>query len=84
MADDIALGKAVVPAAPPDDAASWSKPTRGLQARITLVERPKFNGTRSIAPYLEIRNVGSAHPLEVRCGSGNVKFELVDASAVGG
>lgn len=45
-----------------------------------MVERPKFNGTRSIAPYLEFRNVsGSAHPLKVRCGSGNVKFELVDA-----
>ena len=79
-ADAIALGKAVVPPAPPEDAASWSKPTRGLQARITLVEKPKFNGTRSIAPYLEFRNVGSsAHPLKVRCGSGHVKFELVDA-----
>ena len=79
-ADAIALGKPVVPASPPDDADSWSKPTRGLQARITLVEKPKFNGTRSIGPYLELRNVGSTvHPLKVRCGSEHVKFELVDA-----
>lgn len=69
-----------VPAAPPDDTDSWSKPTRGLQARITLVEKPKSNGTRTIVPYLELRNVGgSAYPLKVRCDTGHVKFELVDA-----
>ena len=79
-ADATAGGKAVVPAAPPDDAATWSKPTRGLQARITLVERPKYNGTRSIVPYLELRNTSSnADPLKVRCHTGHVYFELVDA-----
>ena len=79
-ADAIALGKPVIPASPPDDADSWSKPTRGLQARITFVEKPKINGTRSIVPYLELRNVGdSAYLLKVRCDTGHVKFELVDA-----
>lgn len=69
-----------VPAAPEDDADSWSKPTRSLQARITLVEKPKINGTRSIVPYLELRNAGdSADPLKVRCGGGHVKFELIGA-----
>jgi hypothetical protein len=67
-------------AAPPDDADSWSKPERGLQARITLVEKPKINGTRSLVPYLELRNASdSAYPLKVCCDSGNVKFELVGA-----
>jgi len=65
---------------PADDADSWSKPERDLQARIVLVEKPKFNGTRSLVPYLELRNVGSsAAQLKVRCGGGHVKFELVDA-----
>ncbi len=69
-----------VPPAPPDDADSWSKPTHGLQARVTLVEKPRINGTRSIVPYLELRNGSdSADPLKVRCGGGHVKFELVDA-----
>ena len=45
-----------------------------------MVEKPKDNGTRSLVPYLELRNVGnSAYPLKVRCGDGYVKFELVDA-----
>jgi len=75
----VTLGAA--PAAPPDDADTWSKTTRDLQARITLVEKTAINGTRSLVPYLEMRNVGSsAHPLKVRCGGGHVKFELVDAT----
>src|ERR1043165_4311831 len=56
---------------------TWSKPVMGLQARITLVEKAKINGTRSLLPYLEFRNVGSS--LKVRCGRTNIKFELVDA-----
>ncbi len=69
-----------VPAASPDDADSWSSPTHGLQARITLVEKPKINGTRSLVPYLELRNVGdSAYPLKVRCRDGHIHFELVGA-----
>lgn len=72
--------KAPVPPAPRDEAASWSEASHGLQARITLVERPRINGTRSLVPYLELRNVGdSAEPLKVRCGSGHVRFELVGA-----
>jgi hypothetical protein len=68
------------PAVPPDDAGPWSKPARGIQARVALVERPKINGTRSLVPYLELRNVGdSACPLKVRCGGGHVTFELVGA-----
>jgi hypothetical protein len=69
----------VVVAGSPDDA-TWSRTTRNLQARVSLVERPAINGTRSLVPYLEMRNVGdSAAPLKVRCGGSHVKFELVDA-----
>lgn len=57
----------------------WSESVNGLQARVTLVERPKVNGTRQIVPYLELRNVGdSAAPLKVRCSGSNVSFELVE------
>jgi hypothetical protein len=73
-----ALMLKAAPAAPPDDADTWSKPIRGLQTRITLIEKPKINGTRSLVPYLELRNVGdSAYPLKVRCSGGHVKFELI-------
>ena len=64
----------------PDEAEGWSKTTRDIQARVTLVERPAVNGTRSFVPYLELRNVGSnADPIKIRCGAGHVKFELVNA-----
>jgi hypothetical protein len=70
-----------VAAGPPDDAGGWSITTRDIQARVILVEKPKVNGTRSLVPYLELRNVGSsAYPIMVRCGPGHVKFELVDAN----
>jgi hypothetical protein len=69
-----------VPAASPNDADSWSRPTHGLQARIILVEKPKINGTRSLVPFLELRNLGdSADSLKVRCGDGHIQFELVGA-----
>src|SRR5262245_11797528 len=75
-----AAPSADVAAGPPDDAGGWSKTTRDIQARVTLVEKPKVNGTRSLVPYLELRNVGSsAYPIKVRCGPGHVKFELVEA-----
>ena len=62
----------------PDD--GWSKPVRGIEARISLVERPKVNGTRSIVPYLELRNVSDvANPIHVACGRDHVKFELTDS-----
>lgn len=64
-----------------EDADSWSKTTRDLQARVTLVEKTAITGTRSLVPYLELRNVGSsAAPIQVRCGGDHVKFELVDAT----
>lgn len=60
---------------------SWSAPTNGLQARITLVEKPKEFGTRWIVPYLELRNIRDlAHPMEVRCDQQHIQFELVDAA----
>ena len=63
----------------PDDD-GWSKPIRGVEARISLVERPKVNGTRSIVPYLELRNVSDvANPIHVACGRDHVKFELTDS-----
>jgi len=66
--------------APPDKANSWSKPINGLQARITLVEKPKNYGVRWLVPYLELRYVGDiANPLKVRCGEQHVKFELITA-----
>ena len=75
-----AVPAVVVTAAEPDDAESWSKSVRGLQARVTLVERPAINGTRSLIPYLELRNVShSAYPLKVRCDTEHVRFDLVDA-----
>jgi hypothetical protein len=65
----------------PEDAETWSKTARDVQARITLVEKPAINGTRSLVPYLELRNVGSsAAPIQVRCGGDHVMFELVDAT----
>ena len=55
--------------------------TNGLQARITLVERPKNNGTRWLVPYLELRNVRDlANQMEIQCNSHHLKIELVDAN----
>lgn len=63
-----------------DDGNVWSEPADGIEARITLVERGRAYGTRSIVPYLELRNVAdSASPVKVRCGGGRVKFELIGA-----
>ncbi len=62
------------------EADAWSTPTNGLQARIVLVEKPKLSGVRWIVPYLELRNVRDlVHPMEVRCDSRHVQFELVDS-----
>src|SRR5438046_2450160 len=67
-------------ATPDDESDTWSVPTNGLQARLTLVERPKINGTRWLVPYLELRNVRDlAHPMEVQCDGHHLKIELVDA-----
>ena len=60
---------------------TWSAPTNGLQARLTLVEKPKLNGTRWLVPYLELRNVRDlAHPMEIQC----VVRNSSDAAAQGG
>jgi hypothetical protein len=75
----LGLPRAAAGAADAD--AGWSKTVRELQARVTLTERPPSNGTRSLVPYLELRNVGStAYPIKVPCGGGHVTFELVDAN----
>ena len=37
-------------AAPAGEADNWSVHTNGLQARLTLVEKPKLNGTRWLVP----------------------------------
>ena len=53
-----------------NEADTWSGPTNGLQARLTFVEKRKFNGTRLLVPFLELKNVRDlAHPIEVRCDS---------------
>ena len=81
----VVIGSAVITpqdvvAGPTDDDAGWSKTTRDIQARVTLVEKPAVNGTRMLTPYLELRNVGSSeYPIKVRCSGGQVAFELVDA-----
>jgi len=63
-----------------DETDIWSVPTNGLQARLTLVEKPKLNGTRWLVPYLELRNVRDlGHPMEIQCDSHHLKIELVDA-----
>jgi hypothetical protein len=65
---------------PVTDSEGWSKAVRDIEARIALIEKPRINGTRTLVPYLELRNVGSsAYPIQVRCNSDHVTFELVDA-----
>ena len=76
----LAMAGRVSGAAPAGESDTWSVPTNGLQARLTLVERPKINGTRWLVPYLELRNVRDlAHPMEVQCDGHHLKIELVDA-----
>lgn len=61
------------------DTPRWSEAVAGIQAKVTLVQKEKYNGTRMLVPYLELKNAGdSAHPVKVPLSSGNVKFELVD------
>jgi hypothetical protein len=63
----------------PGSTNSWSATVNGLQARITLVEAAKINGTRWLVPYLELRNARDlANPMEIRCDRENVQFELLD------
>src|SRR4051812_25287974 len=58
----------------------WSATVNGLQARLVLVEKEKFNGTRRLVPYLELRNVSErAVPMKVGCDGEHVTFELVGA-----
>jgi len=55
----------------------WSQSVNGLQVRLAIVEKSPINGTRSLIPYLELRNTNdSATPLKVTCDP--VKFELID------
>ena len=62
-----------------DKGDNWSESSKGVVARINLVERTAVNGTRSIVPFLELRNIGDVgNPLHIPCGRENVKFELVD------
>src|SRR6266480_6002005 len=76
----LVMASRVSGATPAGESDTWSVPTNGLQARLTLVERPKINGTRWLVPYLELRNVRDlAHPMEVQCDSDHLKIELVDA-----
>jgi len=68
------------PAAETYDTPQWSAEVAGVQAKVTLVQKEKYNGTRQLVAYLELKNVSSsAHPIKIPCGEGHVKFELVDA-----
>lgn len=58
----------------------WSDPQNGLQARISLLQRPKTEGPRRIVPYIELRNTRDSNaPLRVRCAPEFLTLELVDA-----
>jgi hypothetical protein len=51
----------------------------GLQARLTIVERPAVNGTRWLVPYLELRNVRNlSTPMDVNLDGPQLRIELVD------
>jgi hypothetical protein len=68
-----------------EEVGEWSGSVNGLQARLILVEKPKFPGVRWMVPYLELRNASDVgNPMEVRCGGGrereNLKVELLDAA----
>lgn len=77
----VTLVAVIAMAGPPSEDGDWSKAVRGLEARITLVQKPPFNRARILMPFLELRNVGDLPtPLKVRCDRSYVKFELVDAS----
>ncbi|WP_428303643.1 hypothetical protein [Lacipirellula sp.] len=57
----------------------WSEVSGGIQARLSLAETDRVNGTRMLVPYLELRNASDlANPIKLRCGSENVTFELLD------
>lgn len=58
----------------------WSAYENGLKARVSLEQRAKFNGSRKLAPYLELKNLSQlANPVRVRCDEQHVTFDLVDA-----
>jgi hypothetical protein len=59
----------------------WSEAVNGLQARLELVERGKGNGTRWLAPHLELRNVRDlGNQMEVNCDNRHLEVELVDVN----
>ena len=54
----------------------WSKPVKGLKARLVLDAGRKFNGTPIIAAYVELDNVsGNAAP--DRTADGQARFRVV-------
>ncbi|HMC28672.1 MAG TPA: hypothetical protein VKM56_12855, partial [Verrucomicrobiae bacterium] len=59
--------------------APWSDTVNGLQARLTLIEKPKLHGTRWLVPFMELRNARDlANSMEVACDNRHLKVELVD------
>lgn len=61
------------------DDEGWSETVNGLQARLVVVKKENFNGTRWFVPYLEMRNVSDrAAPLEIRCDPAHLKIELLN------
>jgi len=70
------LASCSAPQANYDD--GWSDPTNNIEFRIILEEKGRIVGTRSIVPYLEVRNVADGgSSIHVKCGDGYVEFELV-------
>lgn len=58
----------------------WSPYNNGIQARLVLEQRPRFNGTRKLVPYLELRNKSQqALPIHIRCDEQHLYFEHTDA-----
>lgn len=66
-----------VTAADPDS--GWSKPSNGLQARLSFTKTEGFNGTPYFVTYLELRNVSEvANVMEVPLAIESISFELRD------
>lgn len=60
----------------------WSDAVNGVQGRVSISEDPKYNSTRIVAVYLELRNVSNlANPIEIYFDPIRIfKCELIDSN----
>ncbi len=72
------FGAALALAEGADDPDGWSKPVNGLQARVYVARKEKFNGTPIITAYLELRHVSDvADVIELPLDGEGVAFEFI-------